>query len=171
MADLDSSKDNSSGWGGARDGAGRPKGSMNSDSKERMKVKAAFIQRVNKNADRLFNAQFDLAIGEKYLMVKRVEGEGKNRKTWVEVVTDVETIKDYLDDDGETLNKDAGEDFYYLTTKPANGMAIDSLLNRAIGKPEDKVLMGEDPDNPLPSPVVADPALAAKFAEFLKSKK
>lgn len=135
---LDSSKNKSS-WGGKREGAGRPKGSMNEATQQRMAVKAAFIERVNKNADRLFNAQFDLAVGEKYLMVKRVEGEGNRRKTWVEIVTDVETIKAYLDDDGETLNSDSGEDYYYMTTKPANNLALDSLLNRSFGKADEHI--------------------------------
>ncbi|HEU5187937.1 MAG TPA: hypothetical protein VFT87_05560 [Candidatus Saccharimonadales bacterium] len=171
MADLEKSKEKSS-WGGARPGAGRPEGSMNPETKERMRVKAAYIERVNKHADDLFNAQYALAVGEHYLMVKKSSGAGKDRKTWVEVVSDPETIKDYLDDDGATLNKESDDEYYYMTTKPANGLAIDSMLNRAIGKPEDKVLMGNDPENPLPSsPVVADPTLAAEFAEFMRNKK
>ena len=125
--------------GGARPGAGRPKGGMNEATKVRMAAKQEFQRRVVAMSDHLFNAQYDLAIGEKFLLVKRVEGEGKNRKTWIEMVTDIETIKAYLEDDGVALNEDAGEDYYYMSTKPANNMALDSLLNRAYGKPDEKL--------------------------------
>jgi hypothetical protein len=125
--------------GGARPGAGRPKGGMNESTKIRMAAKQEFQRRVVAMSDQLFNAQYDLAIGEKFLLVKRVEGEGKNRKTWIETVTSLETIKEYIEDDGESLND--GEDFYYLSTKPANNMALDSLLNRAYGKPDEKLTL------------------------------
>lgn len=125
--------------GGARPGAGRPKGGMNEATKLRMAAKLEYQRRVANNADRLFNSQFDLAIGEKYLMVKRVEGEGKNKKTYIETVTNVQTIKDFLDDDGATLNEDAGEEYYYMSTKPANNQALDSLLNRAFGKADESL--------------------------------
>jgi len=123
--------------GGARPGAGRPKGGMNESTKIRMAAKQEFQRRVVTMSDQLFNAQYDLAIGEKFLLVKRVEGEGRNRKTWIETVTDLQTIKEYLEDDGYSLND--GEDFYYMSTKPANNMALDSLLNRAYGKPDEKL--------------------------------
>ena len=138
MAYLENKKDDST-WGGARAGAGRPKGSENEETKLRREAEQAYKIRVANHVDRIFNSQLDLAVGEKYLMVKRVEGEGKNRRTWVEIVTDPETIKEYLDDDGVSLNKDAGEDYYYMTTKPANNMALDSLMNRAFGKPKESI--------------------------------
>lgn len=134
---LEKLKDNSSGkHGGARDGAGRPKGSMNEDSKVRMEAKKRFLERVAKVSDRLFNAQFDLAIGEKYLMVKRTEGEGKNRKTYTEIVDDPDTIVAYLNGD---LNNHGEDEYYFMTTKPADNRALDSLLNRAFGKPDEKL--------------------------------
>lgn len=137
-------KDKSVKNGGARPGAGRPKGSMNEASKFRKAAKMEFQRRVANHVDKIFHSQFDLALGEKYLMVKRVEGEGKNRKTWVEVVEDVGTIKDYIEDDGVSLNRDAGEDYYYMTTKPANNMALDSLLNRAFGKADESLDITSD---------------------------
>ena len=167
-SEVDTSKDNSNNWGGARPGAGRPPGSMNSDKIERMKIKEAFIERINRHADHLFNAQYDLAIGEKYLMVKKTTGHGKNRKTWIEVVEDIETIKEYLDDDGESLNSDTDSEYYYMTTKPANGMALDSLLNRSFGKAEEKLDVTTNGDSLSTTP---DPTAAAAFAEFMKAKK
>lgn len=154
--------------GGARPGAGRPKGSENESTKLRRLAKLAFQDRVAAVTDRLFNSQYDLAIGEKYLMVKRVEGEGKNRRTWVEVVEDVGTISQYIEDDGASLNEDSGEDYYYMTTKPANNMALDSLLNRAYGKADEKLTLANDEDNPINDRM--SPEIVADWTEFLKNK-
>lgn len=132
--DLDSSE-NKSTWGGSRPGSGRPQGSMNEATKERMHVKAAFIKRINNAADRLFNAQYNLAVGEQYLMHKYTVGTGTKARTVVDVVEDPEIIKEYLDD---TLEQ-GDDEYYYISTKPANGMAIDSLLNRSFGKADENL--------------------------------
>lgn len=151
-------------WGGARPNSGRPKGSMNSASKERAAVKAAFQERVAHNADRLFNAQFNLATGEQYLMWKHKVGSGTKERAVVEVVEDADTIKSYLDD---TL--DVGSDeYYYISTKPANGLAIDSLLDRSFGKAEAKLDVTSDGEKL--QTVSVDPEIAAKFAVFLKQE-
>lgn len=162
MGDLETSNEKSNGWGGVRPGAGRPKGTMNPKTKERLAVKNAFQNRVAHNADKLFNAQFNLAVGEQYLMWKHKVGSGTKERTVVEVVDDPETIKAYLDD---TLEKNDGE-YYYISTKPANGMAIDSLLDRSFGKAEQKMQLGEDPENPFNEK--PDDGLRTQFAEFLK---
>jgi len=122
---------------------GRPRGSMNKATMEMKVAKKAFTDRVNKNVDRLFNAQLSLALGEKYLMVIRTEGEGKNRKRWTEIIEDPEIIKQYLD---EELDDD-DEHFYYMTTKPASNQAIDSLLNRSFGKARESLDLtsGDEP--------------------------
>lgn len=130
--------------GGARENAGRPKGSKNKATLEQQKVKEAFNQRVMLHADRLFNAQMNLAVGEQVLMVKVTERNSKGNviRTYHEQVTDVELIKQYLDyEEGinDTESPDDENNFYYLTTKSANNQAIDSLLNRALGKAPDKI--------------------------------
>lgn len=166
MAEFETLNENQKGkWGGARNGAGRKAHSKNPQTIVREEVLRQFKDRVAKHTDRIFNAQLDLAIGEKYLLVKRVSGKGKDRKTWVEVVEDVETIKQYLDDDGETLNADAGEEFYYMTTKPANNMALDSLLNRAYGKAQEKMDITTDGEK-IETAILPEQAMT-KFTEFL----
>lgn len=120
--------------GGKRENAGRK---MLPSTIEAREVKMRFVERVNKNANRLFNAQLDLAIGEKYLMVRIPLDEGK-KKYKTEVVTDPEIIAEYLDDNGQTLNN-SGDDYYFMTTRPANNQAIESLLNRAFGKAPEKI--------------------------------
>lgn len=121
--------------GGRRPGAGRAKGSVNKATKEMKEARKAFIERVNKNVDKLFNAQLDLAIGEKYLMVIKTVGKGAKQRRETSIVTDPELIKQYLDDELEVTD----EEYYFMTTKPANNQALDSLLNRSFGKPTDKV--------------------------------
>lgn len=145
MSEFETPKENQvKQWGGARAGAGRKLHGKNPATIKREEAKRQFQARVAKNANKLFNAQFDLAIGEKYLMVKRVTGTGKDRKTWVEVIEDIETIKKYIDDDGESLNADAGEDYYYMSVRGANNPAIDSLLNRSFGKADESLDITSD---------------------------
>lgn len=127
--------DNKPKHGGPRPGAGRKKGGKNAEVKAREEQLRQFRDRVGKHVDRLFNAQANLATGEQYLFVKITTGSGKERKTHTEIVTDPETIKQYLD--GDLNNSD--DEYYYLSTKPANNMAIDSLLNRAFGTPQKNV--------------------------------
>ena len=157
MADLESTKDildskldklketkkdreYKANYGGARPGAGFPAGQLKRKTLERRAIKAEFDKRVMKNADRLFNAQLNLAVGEQYLMVKVTEGEGKNAKSSHEVVKDPELIQRFLDDnDGSPTSLEEEGHWYYLSTKGANNQAIDSLLNRGFGKPTEKI--------------------------------
>lgn len=104
---------------------------------ETMEVKRKFVERVNKAADRLYNAQLDIALGEKFLMV-RIPINDEKSKYKTEVVTDPEIIAEYLDDNGTTLNN-SGDDYYYMTTRPANNQAIQSMLDRAFGKAPEKI--------------------------------
>jgi hypothetical protein len=122
--------------GGPRPNSGRPKGSMNSATREMKEARKIFIDRVNKNTDKIFNAQLDLAIGEKYLMVVKQVGKGAKARRETEIVTDTDLIKQYLDDD-TSLDKE--EEYYFMTTKPANNQALDSLLNRSFGKPKESI--------------------------------
>lgn len=143
-AELENLKDNSSTeptpaeHGGARPGAGRPKGSENEDTKKSRLALAHFKERVHKAADRLFNSQLDAALGEKFLYVTTTHTDSKGKKTReTTMVTDPETIKEYLDGEYEDNSPDA--DYYFISTKAANNMAIDSLLNRAFGTPQKNV--------------------------------
>lgn len=131
--------------GGARPGAGRPKGSMNEDTKERMAAKKRFIQRVNKNADRLFNAQLALAKGTTILF--RIDTDDKGRKQKPVIVKDEEEIMAYLDGELE----DDNESYYYLATERPDNRAIDSMLSRSFGKPEERVdiTSGDEPIQPV----------------------
>lgn len=143
-AKLENLKDNSSfdsgdqkQHGGARPGAGRPKGSENEDTKANRLALTRFKDRVHKATDRLFNAQLDAALGEKFLYVTQTIGSGTKKRRETTMVTDPEVIKQYLDGELESNEPDA--DYYFISTKAANNMAIDSLLNRAFGTPQKNV--------------------------------
>lgn len=118
---------------------GRPKGPTSLTSISKKAAKERFIQRVQDNVDTLFNAQLSLAKGEQHLFVKYHTGEGKDRRAHIDIVTDPETISEYLNDYGESLNRDSDDEYYFISTRPANNQAIDSLLNRAFGKAPEKI--------------------------------
>lgn len=118
---------------------GRPKGKMTPEKITLKRGKEHFNQRVLQNIDTLFNAQLSLAKGEQHLFVKYHTGEGKDRRAHIDIVTDPETIAEYLTDYGETLNHNDDDEYYYISTRPANNQAIDSLLNRALGKAPEKI--------------------------------
>lgn len=134
---VDSLNNNSnSNRGGARPGAGRPKGSVEAKTLERQAVKQAVIDRIHANADRLVSAQLSKALGETYLMKQTTVGTGSKARRETEIVTDPETIKQFLDNE---LDYDHNTEYYYMTTKPVDNYALMGLLDRAFGKADSKV--------------------------------
>lgn len=130
--------------GGARPGAGRKPGGMNKTTKERMAIKQRVIDRIHHNADTLLNAAMNKAVGETYLMRKVTERDSKGKvlRVYHETVTSPQTIIDYLDgelEDGDSINNDDGDSYYYMTTKPVDVSAVRDLFDRAFGKPDSKV--------------------------------
>lgn len=120
--------------GGARANAGRKKGSENADTKERRIALERFKSRVAKKIDKIFNAQADLALGTSHLFRIDTIGEGEKSKKVHTLVTDPDEIKSFLD--GEFEN---GQDYYYITTKSPNNLALESLLNRTFGRPKETI--------------------------------
>jgi len=125
--------------GGKRPGAGRPKGRQGKKTLEQLAVAEAFNQRVLKQADQLFNAQLGLAVGS--VRIFRVEEskdkDGKTKREHVPV-TDVCEIKEVLDENGGESGV-VNDTYYLITAVIPDNRAIDSMLNRAIGKPKDSV--------------------------------
>lgn len=122
--------------GGPRAGGGRPKGALSLTTIERMKIKAAFEDRIHSNADRLLNAALTKALGEAFLFHKYTVGTGAKQRTETEVVTDVETIIAYLNDE---LEDGPNNDYYYISTKPVDMFAVKELYDRAFGRSPQKV--------------------------------
>lgn len=145
QSELENLKDNSKSWGGAREGAGRPKGSMNEESKRRAEIKRALQERISKHADRLFAAQMSIAEGVTMLFKVEKDEKGNNKKP--ELVTDQNTIQRFIDECGGYDGQMDGDTYYFLTTKVPDNKAIDSMLDRAFGKADSKLDLtsGGDP--------------------------
>lgn len=113
---------------------GRPKGRLGDKTLER-KLEIEYIRkRVEKAKDVLIDSQLSLAQGVSYLYridsEKDAKGNKHNKKP--ELVTSRIEIESYLA--GEY---DHEEDiYYYITTAKPENNAIDSLFDRAIGKPK-----------------------------------
>lgn len=127
---VDSLNDKSN-RGGAREGAGRPKGSLDKKTIEEKEALEKFKARVRMRVNRLFNAQASLAEGLQYMI--RIEttkdSKGKEIKKHVRVTDPDEMIR-ALD---EGLG-DVDGDYYYLTSKDPDNKALDSLMDRTFGK-------------------------------------
>lgn len=123
--------------GGKRPGAGRKRGSKNKKTLEKAAIAEAFNQRVMTQADALFNAQLALSVGS--IKVFRIDEEedanGKVKRIHT-LVTDPEEIKQVLDehDGGAGI---VGENYYFVSNVSPDNRAIDSLLNRSLGKPKE----------------------------------
>jgi hypothetical protein len=119
--------------GGARPGAGMPKGKMTAKVLERMKVKAEYNQRVLKHVDELFTAQLANAKGNTYIyeVVEIDIGGGKTRKKH-ELITDPVKITQVLDENQGNSGEVEGGYFIVTTEKPDN-IAIKDMLDRTFG--------------------------------------
>lgn len=130
---------------------GRPRGKKAKKTLERELIAERYRQRVMHNADLLFDSQFSIARGIQFLYKIEKEwvklGKGKENGYWrpkkPELVEDVIEIESYLEgliEDGDPNDKeDSAATYYFITTKEPSNSALDSLLNRALGKVSDKV--------------------------------
>jgi len=123
--------------GGQRANAGRPKGRKSRKTLEKLKVAEAFNQRVLTHADALFTAQLSLAVGSvRIFRVDEEEDDNGKKKRVHTLVTNADEIKSVLDgnDGGSGM---VGESYYSITEIPPDNRAIDSMLNRTLGKPKE----------------------------------
>lgn len=136
-------------WGGRQPGAGRPKGKKNKATLEREAVQRIVQQKLLRAAEKIISAQIGLGIGSQYLMridkeyVQTGKGKGFWRNKKPVIVNKLEEIEEFLE--GAIKNGDAADEseggaaYYFLTAKDPENGAIDSMLNRAIGKVKDAV--------------------------------
>lgn len=140
------------GRGGKRPGAGRRIGSKDKATLEKQKVTEAFNQRVMAKADVLFNAQLMLAVGSMKVFRIDEEGEGKSKKRTHVHVTDADEIKRLLDEHDGANGLVDGAYYYFAEVLPDN-RAIDSMLNRTLGKPTEHHEHSNADGSPLLQPV------------------
>jgi hypothetical protein len=122
--------------GGARPGAGRPKGGENESTKLKRKAEKKLLGRRLAVASRILNAQINLAEGCTYVYEIVTEGEKKVHR----LVTDPGRIESFLNDGPPD------EDTYmYITTEKPDTRAIADFFDRTFGKPAQAVeLSGPD---------------------------
>ncbi len=117
-------------------------------------ARAAYQQLVLQNLRPLFSSQMALARGVSY--VYRIDRHGKGSSLRIEhvLLEDPREIADALDiiENGDPNGDDEGHGFYYVTTKAPENRAIDSMLDRSIGKPAQPI--SGDPDNRTPIPIM-----------------
>ena len=142
--------------GGKRPGAGRPAGSLSKKTIEKKMVEEALHQRILAAVDRVFNAQLALAEGVSHLFKIVKTGKGANQRVEHVLVTDQEEIKQFLDEhEGSAGTLDGSEDYYYIQTKSPDNKAIDSMLDRAFGKPTSRTEVTGEGGGPLSVNVIS----------------
>lgn len=125
--------------GGQRPNAGRKRGGKNKKTLEKQAITEAFNQRVMIAADSLFHAQLTLALGSvRVFRVDEIE-DGKSKKRIHTLVEDVDRIKEVLDETDGSGGATIEDDYYFVQQVSPDNKAIDSLLNRALGKPKDSL--------------------------------
>lgn len=143
--------------GGKRPGAGRKPGGKNKKTLEKIAIQEAFNQRVLTQADALFNAQLALAVGS--IKVFRIDEEeddkGKPKRVHT-LVTNPKEIKEVLDEN-EGGAGIVGDSYYFVSDVMPQNVAVESMLNRTLGKPKDSVeLTGKDGKDLLPEKFVVE---------------
>lgn len=129
--------------GGARKGAGRPKGAMSVQAITKDLALKRFNERVAKSTDALFNAAKTVAMGVMYIY--RLDEEEHQKKDGTKytiktpkLVTDPDEIAEAID-----LMENGGNggenEYYYTTTEKPDIKAIDTLMNRTYGRPKETV--------------------------------
>lgn len=128
--------------GGKRPGSGRKKGSKDASTLEKEKQFEIFRQLTLQRVKPLFEAQMNLARGVTYMF--RIEEGPKGAREHV-LVTDPDEIGDILAQMDGDASGTYNDQYYYLTTKLPDNRALDSLLDRAFGKPTQAVeITGKD---------------------------
>lgn len=137
--------------GGPQPGSGRPKGRLNKSTIEAMAVKKEYLNKIRQQADRLFNAQMNLAEGATMLFKVEKDHKGNNKKP--ELVTSQHEISRFIEECGGYDGKMDGDTYYFLTTKLPDSRTITDMLDRALGKPEQSIDVTTDGES-INTPIV-----------------
>lgn len=106
-------------------------------------IEKEFKKRVAYSAHKLLNAQMSLALGTQtlYKVHNTIDDHGKVKRLHMQV-TDPDEVMAFLDDP----NMINGEDYYYITTKTPDNNAINSMLDRLMGKTATKIVGANNSD-------------------------
>jgi hypothetical protein len=131
--------------GGARPGAGRPKGKKDPETIERERQAALLQRRRLRVVDRIFNAQLALAEGTTFVYEVVQVGTAKHPKEEHRVVTDPERIARFLDRERLGAADDPNENYMYITTEKPDGKMIADIFDRAFGRAPQAIEMKHVP--------------------------
>lgn len=112
-------------------GPGRPKGHVTDETKAKQRAMRAWRLRAAKMVSSLMNAQLSLAMGS-YALYQRgwkKNPDGTKERIGVKRIEDPAIIEQYLN--GEL----SSDDYYYLELQRPHNDALDSILDRAFGRP------------------------------------
>jgi hypothetical protein len=106
-------------------------------------IEEVFKKRIALHSNQLLTAMLSAALGQQFLykVVETIDEKGKLRQKHVQV-TDPEEIQMYLDNPLEGN----GRDYFYITEKQPDINAVNSLLDRFMGRPTTKVVGASNPD-------------------------
>ena len=121
--------------GGVRPGAGRPKGSLSKNTKEKRDTEKRIKEIINSTAHKLVEKQLSLALGCSYLFCVA------NKKA--KIITDEKIVAKYLVGGLENLKN---RKYYHITTVKPDNAAINSLFDRAFGKPPQQKVIAKNND-------------------------
>ena len=123
--------------GGARPGAGKPKGSKHKTTIEREIALEQLRQGVMMELKPVMRAALDSARGLTVMYQKKKvknKSSGKYERTGeLTKVTNQSRVEELLRGDC------SGDDWYYITTKDPNIASIKELWDRAFGKPKESI--------------------------------
>ena len=117
-----------------------------------------YRRKASKLVDRLFTAQASLALGTQYLYrvdIETTEG-GKERRSKPKLITDPTEIEDYL----HRRYDERHTEYYFIATEKPDIKAIDSILDRALGRarPEAEAQTPQDDLGVIAYPIIDAPA-------------
>lgn len=145
--------------GGARPGAGRPKGKLNEQNERVKQMRELTKKFIMDNLEPMLRSQLQLANGISYVykIVKTYDKKQKVTKVEHVLVEDPWEIKAFLDEHEGGNGPVEGEDYYYITTKAPDNRALDSLIDRLFGKARQNIgLDGGEDGKPMQARVILD---------------
>ena len=141
--------------GGARKGAGKPKG----PNKKPIEVKIAeeiMRQSILVNLEPILNAQFSLAKGHQMLFrldpEYKTDSKGKRYESGKKspvLVEDPEEIREFISQYWQVGEGAIDDKYYFISAQKPENSAINSLIDRVFGKVRQNIGVGDTNGNPL----------------------
>ncbi len=122
-------------------GSGRKKGAKNKKTLEKEKELEVYQQAILQRLKPLMNAHFAVAEGTQIIVAReKIWDKKKKRKVrkgrFVRIIHEKEILELF------NSKEKQGENYYTIFTKDPNPKALEDLMNRVFGKPQEKIEVG-----------------------------